>query len=185
MSDSTQAEAAPAARKRRGRGAVYPLIIVVIVAAGLLLVVKSSFSSGTYSLEIADVQHEPTRYVGRDVKVVGKVKEGSISTRTEADRVTTRFVIHDGKGQEVLIVYPHNVPDPFKEGRQVIVEGRYDQDEAGDHHVLCSKLTVKCPSKYQEEGGGGTGFSDDYYKGKYGAPGGPTSGDPRLPDDEG
>lgn len=175
MADILMDGGAPRAARRGGF--VYPLVIGLIIMVGLVLVVKSSFSSGTYSLEIAAVQDEPARFIGRDVKIVGEVKEGSISTRTENGVVTTRFVIHDGMGQEVPIVYPHNVPDPFKEGRQVIVEGSYDRDDVGQHHVACNKLTVKCPSKYQEEGGK-EGFSDEYYKDKYGGTGGPTSATP-------
>jgi cytochrome c-type biogenesis protein CcmE len=150
----------------------YPFIIGTIVAVGILLVVNSSFSSGTYSLEIAHVEAHPSKYVGRDVKVVGKVLEGSIETHGLQDRVETHFTIHDGMGKRLRVVLPHNPPDPFKEGRQVIVEGVFEASAKGSKgssgYVLCHKLTVKCPSKYQEEGEGDTGYSDEYYRKKYG-----------------
>ncbi|MGM0575477.1 MAG: cytochrome c maturation protein CcmE [Myxococcota bacterium] len=148
-------------KPRRRKGA-YPLIVAGIIGVGALLVVQSSFSSGTYSLEIAAVQAEPARFEGHDVKVVGTVKEGSSETRTVNGRVETRFTIHDGQGNDLQIVYPHNPPDAFKEGRHVIVEGTFEDDRS----VTCGKLTVKCPSKYQEEGGD-AGYSDDYYEKKY------------------
>ena len=34
--------------------------------------------------------------------------------------------------------------------------------------MLCHKLTVKCPSKYQESGGGVAGYDEAYYREKYG-----------------
>ena len=156
-------------RTRRSR---YPFIIGTIVAVGVLLVVNSSFSSGTYSLEIATVDAHPAKYFGRDVKIVGKVLEGSIQTHGTMQQVQTHFTIHDGKGKQLRIVLPHNPPDPFKEGRQVIVEGVFESGPKGQKgsspHVLCHKLTVKCPSKYQEQGEDGTGYSDEYYQKKYG-----------------
>lgn len=147
----------------------YPLIIATIVGVGTLLVVQSSFSSGSYSLEIDIVQEKASRYLGRDVKVVGVVAEGSIETRTDPTRIETHFEIHDGKGHTLPILYPHNPPDPFKEGRQVIVEGVLERAEDGSERILCQKLTVKCPSKYQEEGLANAN-SDDYYRKKYGSP---------------
>jgi cytochrome c-type biogenesis protein CcmE len=115
--------------KRRG----YPIIIGTMVCFGALLVVTSSFSSGTYSLEIKAVAENPDRYFDHDVKIVGVVKAGSIDTRTTVDRVETHFVIHDGQGNEVAVNYPHNPPDPFKAEREVIVEGEFlrSMDGAG------------------------------------------------------
>jgi cytochrome c-type biogenesis protein CcmE len=148
----------------------YPLIIAGMVAIGLVLVVSSSFSSGSYSLSIADLAGDSDLYIDRDVKVVGTVKAGSVDIRTQARSVAVHFVIEDGLGGEVPVVYPHNPPDPFKEGREVIVEGTV-QAPANDGEppaVLCHFLTVKCPSKYQEEGL--DGGDDSYYREKYGEP---------------
>jgi cytochrome c-type biogenesis protein CcmE len=128
----------------------------VLVGVAVLLIVGSSFSSGKYSLELADVVATPERYVGREVKIVGRIKEGSASSQTEGGQVVLRFVVVDDNGHEIPISYPHNPPDPFKEGRECIVEGVYQKDGTLD----CKKLTVKCPSKYQTEdglGGGGEG----------------------------
>jgi len=164
-SHDTSVAETPRTGSRRRIG--YPLIIATIVGVGVLLVVQSSFSSGSYSLEIAAGQERASRYLGHELKIVGKVVEGSIETRTTSTRVETHFQIHDGKGSTMAILYPHNPPDPFKEGRQVIVEGVLEKGGDGKAHVLCQKLTVKCPSKYQEEGLDGAN-SDDYYREKYG-----------------
>lgn len=148
----------------------YPIIIGTMVCFGALLIVTSSFSSGTYSLEIQAFHEHPDLYIDHDVKVVGTIKTGSIDTRTSHERIETHFVIHDGKGNEVAVNYPHNPPDPFKEDREVIVEGEFLRAEKGaGGYVLCHKLTVKCPSKYQNEDGVQTdGRSEDYYREKYG-----------------
>lgn len=168
--EDTDTTTTPGPERPQKRRVGYPLIIATIVGVGGLLVVQSSFSSGSYSLEIGAVQEKSSRYLGRDMKVVGMVAEGSIDTRTANGRVETHFEIHDGKGHVLPILYPHNPPDPFKEGRQVIVEGVLEKGADGKERVLCQKLTVKCPSKYQEEGLADAN-SDDYYRKKYGSGG--------------
>ncbi|MEE2779507.1 MAG: cytochrome c maturation protein CcmE [Myxococcota bacterium] len=162
----TPAASGPAPRRKGG----YPLIIAAMIAIGLVLVVSSSFSSGTYSLTIGDLAKDSDLYIDRDVKVVGNVKAGSVDIRTQARSISVHFVIEDGLGGEVPVVYPHNPPDPFKEGREVIVEGTVQPptSEGESPAVLCHILTVKCPSKYQEEGL--DGGDESYYKEKYGKP---------------
>lgn len=147
-----------------------------MVCFGAILIVTSSFSSGTYSLEIEEIQENPDLYMDHDVKVVGTIKTGSIDTRTSHELIETLFVIHDGKGNEVAVNYPHNPPDPFKEDREVIVEGEFLRAASGaGGYVLCHKLTVKCPSKYQNEDGIELDDrSQEYYQQKYGQTPSPT-----------
>ena len=63
----------------------------------------------------------------------------------------------DGEGREpgasalgatIPVSYAGTVPDIFREGIQVVVEGRID--EAGTFQA--ETLLAKCPSKYQEAG---------------------------------
>ena len=98
---------------------------------------KSGVSGGRFSLSLAEVHANPSRYVDRQVKLVGKIKAGWTEKQV-GNRIETRFTVEDGKGNEVRVIYPHNRPDPFKEGRECIVEGTM---KAG--HVLHgTKLTV-------------------------------------------
>ncbi len=39
----------------------------------------------------------------------------------------------------------------FKDGIEVVVEGRYD---ARRHHIEATRLLTKCPSKYQADAAG-------------------------------
>ena len=159
--------AAPGRRPPKKKKGGYPFIVGSIIAIGVMLVVSSSFSSGTYSLTVTALASAPDRYMDRDVKIVGQVKEGSMDVKTASDRrIELHFVVEDGKGGEVAVVYPHTPPDPFKEGREVIVEGTVQPGEGAAPSVLCHILTVKCPSKYQEEGL--QNADEEYYREKYG-----------------
>jgi cytochrome c-type biogenesis protein CcmE len=131
-------EAAPA-KKSSSR---LPLIFTSIVVAIVALTFLSGISGGRYSLQISEIVSNPAKYANKDIKVVGRIRDAQIT-----DHGITEFTIHDDAGKTLRVSYSHNLPDPFKEGRQCIVEGRLDKDNI----IQCSKLTVKCPSKYQSE----------------------------------
>jgi cytochrome c-type biogenesis protein CcmE len=57
-----------------------------------------------------------------------------------------RFRVADRKGSaSVAVVYRGSVPDQFKLGREVIVDGRYAH---GTFVAKRNTLVTKCPSKY-------------------------------------
>ena len=59
------------------------------------------------------------------------------------------FTISDRDGTHpVPVTYTGTVPDPFKDGREVIVTGKLeDETFVADH----DSLVTKCPSKFSEE----------------------------------
>ena len=61
---------------------------------------------------------------GRAVRLGGMVEKGSI--RHEADGVTIRFVVTDGKAK-TPVVYRGIVPDLFREGSGAVAEGRLQE----------------------------------------------------------
>lgn len=87
-----------------------------------------------------------TPYSERDFRVRGFVLEGSIHKDFPASRIS--FVIRDEKKSEPItlpVVYPGiDLPDLFRDGAEVVVEGRYAQGE-----FTAQKVMAKCPSKYE------------------------------------
>ena len=127
-------------RKRRLR-------LVVALSAALILagaLVYTSFSASTEASTPSQVvaSAEP----GRSYELTGKVARGTV-TRDD-DRL--RFVIRDrdGKGGEVPVAYEGVVPDPFREGREVIVSGEMKN---GTFVAERDSLVTKCPSKFTKE----------------------------------
>jgi cytochrome c-type biogenesis protein CcmE len=120
------------ARKRKIR-LVVTLGIAVCLAATLLY---TSFSASTAASKPS--QLEP----GRSYEVTGKVVKDSI--KHDGDRL--RFRIRDRDGtRSVPVVYSGVVPDPFREGREVIVSGELRQ---GTFVAERDSLVTKCPSKF-------------------------------------
>ena len=130
------------ARKRKTRAVV--LLTVALLLAGAL--VYTSFSAATEAATPSQLvaSAEPDR----SYELTGKVVDGSVSRAGER----LRFAVRDRAGQTAIpVVYEGAVPDPFREGREVIVEGRV----AGGKLVAeRDSLVTKCPSKFTEKQGG-------------------------------
>jgi cytochrome c-type biogenesis protein CcmE len=122
-------------RKRKLRLAA--LLGVVVFLAGAL--VYTSFSSSTEASKPSQVKP------GRSYKLTGKVVSGSVSK----DGNALRFRIRDRDGTaSVPVVYQGVVPDPFRDGREVIVSGELRK---GTFVAQCDSLVTKCPSKFTKE----------------------------------
>ena len=125
--------------------AFFPLIIAAIVLGGVVTIVGSS--QGVYDLEVKEVLANKEKYVNREIKVAGTIAPGSVTGSTEDGSL--HFDIQDEESNVLKVHFTKRLlPDPFAEGRQVIAQGRLREDGVLDS----PNLTVKCPSRYQEEG---------------------------------
>jgi cytochrome c-type biogenesis protein CcmE len=123
------------ARKRKIRLAV-ALGAAVFLAAALIY---TSFSASTEASKPSQI--EP----GRSYELTGKVVKGSIGR----DGDELRFRIRDRDGTEsVPVSYTGVVPDPFREGREVIVSGELKR---GTFVAERDSLVTKCPSKFTKD----------------------------------
>jgi cytochrome c-type biogenesis protein CcmE len=126
-------------RKRKIR------LVVALTAAVLLAValIYTSFSAGTEAREPSDVLAAGPS--DETYQLTGVVKD------YHRDGTDLRFDItdRDGGGQALPVSYTGVVPDPFREGREVIVTGQLDQD--GTFVAEKDSLITKCPSKFADE----------------------------------
>jgi cytochrome c-type biogenesis protein CcmE len=118
------------------------LRLVVALTAAVLLATALIYTSFSASTEAS----KPSELVpGKSYDVTGKVVKGSI--RHSGDDL--RFRIRDRDGSEsVPVTYTGVVPDPFREGREVIVSG---QLENGTFVAERDSLVTKCPSKFTKD----------------------------------
>jgi len=123
------------ARKRKIRLAV-ALGAAVVLAAALIY---TSFSASTEASKPSQI--EP----GRSYEVTGKVVKGSISR--DGDELRFRIRDRDGRAS-VPVSYAGVVPDPFRDGREVIVSGELKQ---GTFVAERDSLVTKCPSKFTKD----------------------------------
>lgn len=162
MTESPHSAPEPAARPaKRGMSLMFPAVIVGLVVGGLALVVRSSTSGGVYDMTLTQLLAAPNDYVGKDIRVNGAVLAGSFHDASDAGGVHVVFSIGDSSGNTMEVHYRQLLPDAFQEGRQVIVQGKMVSAKA----VECTRLTVKCPSKYQDENSTGKSAAE-YYRSK-------------------
>jgi cytochrome c-type biogenesis protein CcmE len=120
-------------------------LVLALSAAVLLAValVYTSFGAANDAVEPSQLLANPDG----TYDVTGKVAQGSVR---EGEMLRFEITDRDG-GEGVPVVYDGIVPDPFREGREVIVTGSLD----GDGVLVAERdsLITKCPSKFQEEHG--------------------------------
>ncbi len=125
-------------RKRKIRLAV-ALGAAVLLAGALIY---TSFSASTEASKPSQI--EP----GRSYELTGKVVKGSVNR----DGDELRFRIRDRDGTaSVPVTYTGTVPDPFREGREVIVSGELKD---GTFVAERDSLVTKCPSKFTKKPNG-------------------------------
>ncbi len=126
------------ARKRKIR-------LVVALGAAVMLAVALVITSINASSEAVQPSDLQTAQAGVSYQLTGKVQDGSVQTTN--DGVT--FRVRDREGStSVPVSYTGAVPDPFREGREVIVTVRKEGTTfVGER----DSLVTKCPSKFTED----------------------------------
>jgi len=120
---------------------VAALSAAVVLATALIY---TSFSAADPALSPSELVREAQP--GRSYELTGVVVPHSVSQSGE----TLRFRVADRVGgAAVPVSYSGSVPDPFREGREVIVT--VERSGNGSQFVgERNSLITKCPSKYKE-----------------------------------
>jgi cytochrome c-type biogenesis protein CcmE len=132
-------------RKRRVR-LVVALTAALLLASGL---VYTSFSAGSPAKtpsELLAMSKDASSGSSRTYQLTGKVVDGSVTRSGES----LLFRVRDRNGTaSVPIRYTGTVPDPFRDGREVIVTVK---DGANGTFVgERDSLVTKCPSKFTDK----------------------------------
>src|SRR2546430_4939285 len=102
-----------------------------------------------YYFELGEFVARRDGLVGETLRVKGWVKQGSVSWDAHTNELAFELATKDG-GSPVPVAYRGIRPDMFSEGREVVVEGRYQQGGLAARQIMTS-----CPSKYEPAVAGG------------------------------
>jgi cytochrome c-type biogenesis protein CcmE len=125
-------------RKRKIR-LVVALTAAVLLATGL---VYTSFSASSEA-------REPSELVGvsgGNYDLTGKVADGSVDQ--DGTKLEFEVADRDDPSTTIPVTYTGTIPDPFREGREVIVSGTVKDGTFVAEH---DSLITKCPSKFADE----------------------------------
>ena len=129
-------------RKRKVR-------LVVALGSALLLAGTLLYTSFASSTEAKTPSQVLAAGSGSSYEMTGKVVPGSIQRPNDGSLV---FKVADRTGAKAVQVhYTGTVPDPFRDGREVIVTGKL---ENGVFVGERNSLVTKCPSKFQNSKSG-------------------------------
>jgi cytochrome c-type biogenesis protein CcmE len=125
------------ARKRTAR-LIVALSAAVVLASALIY---TSFSAASPALSPSQLVRQAQS--GRSYQLTGKVVAGSVHRQGGV----LDFSVEDRAGGTVIpVAYTGTVPDPFREGREVIVTvERHGGGYVGERN----SLITKCPSKFK------------------------------------
>lgn len=128
-------------RKRKRFPLSFLLAGLAILGAVLYLVFANTQANAVYYMTVSELK-TCTICATQSVRVAGVVQAGSVVHNDQQELIT--FVLNDGK-QTLPVTYSGVVPDIFRPGIQVVVEGHYK----GQGAFQAQTLLAKCPSKFQ------------------------------------
>ena len=134
-------EQKPSTRRKRRLPISFVLGGLAILGAVIYLVIANTQANAIYYMTVSELK-SCTTCTTQAVRVAGVVQAGSIVNDSASQQV--RFTIADGS-QTLPVVYSGIVPDIFRPGITVVVEGLY----AGHGPFQAQTLLAKCPSKFQ------------------------------------
>jgi cytochrome c-type biogenesis protein CcmE len=130
----------PAARGRRHIRLVFALVVASLL--GTFAVYTALIGDTTPLLGVAEASAGTHR--GEDVKLTGRVVSHTGDASTAAG-MTIVLADYDQKGESVTVLYRGSVPDAFRTGRSIVVDGTLTD---GVFVARADSLVTKCPSKY-------------------------------------
>ena len=113
---------------------------IVFLAVGYLGYIGFQ-EAATYYYTVGELLEQGSSIYGENVRVNGQVASGSVEQ--EAAGRILRFTIIDGE-ESLPVVYQGIVPDTFKVGNEVVIEGHLNSAGIFQAHTLMPK----CPSRY-------------------------------------
>jgi len=118
------------------------------VLGGLLVLASIFFGVTAFKKSLTPyISFSEARRSGASVQVNGVLADPA-AAHYDADKSELTFALKDDKNEVMQVVYKGVKPANFEQATSVVAIGSY---EGGRFHA--DQLLVKCPSKYQAEGG--------------------------------
>ncbi|MFW6324087.1 MAG: cytochrome c maturation protein CcmE [Desulfovibrionales bacterium] len=130
----------------KGQKWILPLALALVVAGAAFLVFTGLKEESVYFVEVSEALAMENDELGH-ARLFGMVDKEFV---LHSSSLGVSFALKDKQdpSKAIPVVYTGSVPDTFKAGVEVIVEGSMKEDS-----FLASTLMTKCPSKYEKQQG--------------------------------
>jgi cytochrome c-type biogenesis protein CcmE len=118
--------------------------LIIFIAIGYLIYTGFQGST-TYYYSVSEILAQGNAIYGEDVRVNGIVAGDSIEKEPGAFNKIS-FTVVEGE-KSLAVTYNGVVPDAFKGGNEVVLEGQLDSDSV----FKADTIITKCPSKYEPQ----------------------------------
>mgnify|MGYP002529638885 CR=1 FL=1 len=115
------------------------LLVIIIIAVSIGVIISTLQDSSTYAT-FAETLKNP----GVEYHVIGSLnKEKEIHYDPEKNANLFSFYVVDKEGEERKVVFGGAKPQDFERSEQIVIQGKM-----ANNVFLCTKILMKCPSKY-------------------------------------
>jgi cytochrome c-type biogenesis protein CcmE len=123
------------------------LLVSFSVLACLVLLLYSARGHTSHYKMVDEVVVAYGQWIDRPLRIHGWVEAGSIDERIVGQETVRTFVLEEN-GQRLAVRSRGPKPDAFRDGAEVVAEGRLVL-EGGIPVFVATGLSAKCPSKYE------------------------------------
>ena len=117
------------------------IIGIVVIALAIGAIVSTINDAGTY-VTFAKARNNPNM----EFTVIGELnKAKEIIYEPEVDANLFSFYVVDKEGAEQKIIFHGTKPQDFERSEQITIQGKMIDDA-----FICTKILMKCPSKYND-----------------------------------
>jgi len=117
------------------------IIGIVVIALAIGAIVSTINDAGTY-VTFAKARNNPNI----EFTVIGELnKAKEIIYEPEVDANLFSFYVVDKEGAEQKIIFHGTKPQDFERSEQITIQGKMIDDA-----FICTKILMKCPSKYND-----------------------------------
>ncbi|SFD50774.1 cytochrome c-type biogenesis protein CcmE [Chitinophaga sp. CF118] len=117
------------------------LLVLIAIAIGVVVTVAGDFS--TYETFATARQKE-----GKEFQIIGQLDTTKVMHYDPIkDANLFSFYVKDKTGETRRVIFQGTKPTDFEKAESVVLTGKM----AGNGEFKCSKILMKCPSKYKND----------------------------------
>ena len=117
------------------------IIGIIVIALAIGAIISTINDAGTYVTFAQAKQHPNMEFT-----VIGELnKSRDITYDPEVDANLFSFYVIDKDGDEQKIIFHGTKPQDFERSEQITLQGKMV-----DGTFICTKILMKCPSKYND-----------------------------------
>ena len=124
----------------------FGVLVTIIIGTLVWLAAGGINDTKSYNKTISEISQMGNGAMGKRIRVVGDVEQGSIVRRGKEVEFT---LLESNRKLKVVYAGAEPLPDTFRDGAQALADGKLGTDGV----FRANKIAAKCASKYESKPG--------------------------------